>query len=211
MFMFCATAAPMRHPPGEAHSLPAAKPLVTTFASRPLPVNRACETSSRRLAAHPHPHAAFSVVAPVVVSDAATPIRPTTFDSCRQKRMRRHQATRDTTHRRRLSGSRSNQHGVELCQFAAVELVDMAGSEAKAFPSLNAATITSASRTAFDFCRQKRVSRQNGRIDKNVSPQSSIQQRASAQIPSLSPRPQTNIMTSLPALAAFGGEQVSTG
>ena len=51
--MFCATAAPTRHPPGEAHSLPAPAPLVTTLASGPLPVNRASEVPSRRLAAHP--------------------------------------------------------------------------------------------------------------------------------------------------------------
>jgi hypothetical protein len=50
--MFCATAAPTRYPPGEAHSLPAPASLVTTFASGPLPANRASEVASRRLAAH---------------------------------------------------------------------------------------------------------------------------------------------------------------
>jgi hypothetical protein len=53
MFTYCATAAPTRHPPGEALSLPALAPLVTTFAAGPLPANRASEASSRRLAAHP--------------------------------------------------------------------------------------------------------------------------------------------------------------
>ena len=48
----------------------------------------------------PPRHAATSVVAPVAVSasvaasDAATPTRSTTLGSCRQKRIRRHQATR---------------------------------------------------------------------------------------------------------------------
>lgn len=42
----------MRHPPGEAHSLPAPAPLVKTFAAGPLPANRASEVASRRLATH---------------------------------------------------------------------------------------------------------------------------------------------------------------
>ncbi len=49
----CATAAPTRHPPGEAHSPSTPAPLVTTFAAGPLPVNRASEVASRQLAAHP--------------------------------------------------------------------------------------------------------------------------------------------------------------
>ena len=53
MSTFCATVAPTHHPPGEAHSLPAPAPLVTTFAAGPLPVNRASEVAARRLAAHP--------------------------------------------------------------------------------------------------------------------------------------------------------------
>ena len=53
MFTDCATAAPMRHPPGEAHSLPAPAPLVTPFVAGPLPVNRASEVASRCQAAHP--------------------------------------------------------------------------------------------------------------------------------------------------------------
>src|SRR5690606_16712564 len=52
MSTHCATAAPMRHPPGEARSLPALAPLVTTFAAGPLPANRECEVAARRLAAH---------------------------------------------------------------------------------------------------------------------------------------------------------------
>jgi len=52
MFMPCAAAAPTRHPPGEAYSLLAPAPLVTTFAAGPLPVSRASEVASRRLAAH---------------------------------------------------------------------------------------------------------------------------------------------------------------
>ena len=53
MFTFCATAAPTRHPPGEAHSLHAPALLMTTFAAGPLPVSRASKVASRRLAAHP--------------------------------------------------------------------------------------------------------------------------------------------------------------
>jgi hypothetical protein len=53
MYTYCATAAPTRHPPGEAHSPSAPAPLVTTFVTGPLPVNRASEATSRRLAAHP--------------------------------------------------------------------------------------------------------------------------------------------------------------
>jgi hypothetical protein len=50
MFTFCDTTAPTRHPPGEAHSLRAPAPLMTTFAAGPLPVSRASEVASRRLA-----------------------------------------------------------------------------------------------------------------------------------------------------------------
>ena len=53
MSTYCAAAAPTHYPPGEAHSLPATAPLVTTFVAGPLPVNRASEAASRRLAAHP--------------------------------------------------------------------------------------------------------------------------------------------------------------
>jgi len=53
MSTLCATAAPTHYPPGEAHSLPATAPLVTTFVAGPLPVNRASEVAARRLATHP--------------------------------------------------------------------------------------------------------------------------------------------------------------
>ena len=53
MFISCTTAAPTRHPPGEAHSLHAPALLMTTFAAGPLPVSRASKVASRRLAAHP--------------------------------------------------------------------------------------------------------------------------------------------------------------
>jgi hypothetical protein len=54
MSMFCATAAPTRHPLGEAHSPPATAPapLVTTFAAGPLPANSASGVATRRPAAH---------------------------------------------------------------------------------------------------------------------------------------------------------------
>jgi hypothetical protein len=87
------------------------------------------------------PHAASSVVAPVAVSDAATPTRSTTLDSCRQKRIRRHNATRDRSHRRHWpSGCRSNQHCVHACQFAvaqfaAAKLADTAGLEDQPTPA----------------------------------------------------------------------------
>jgi hypothetical protein len=52
MSTHCDAAAPTRRPPGEAHSLPAPAPLVTTFAAGPLSVNSVSEVASRRLAAH---------------------------------------------------------------------------------------------------------------------------------------------------------------
>jgi hypothetical protein len=51
MSTHCAAVAPTRYPPGEAHSLPAPAPLVTTFAAGPLSVTWASEVASRRLAA----------------------------------------------------------------------------------------------------------------------------------------------------------------
>ena len=50
MFMFCATAAPTRHPPGAAHSLPAPAPLVTTFMASPRSMIRAVGGSSTTIA-----------------------------------------------------------------------------------------------------------------------------------------------------------------
>ena len=96
----CATAAPTRHPPGEAHSLPAPAPLVTTFAAGPLPATTGSEVAARLGRSSP-PQSTCRLPSPVSLdSDAATPTRSTTSDSCRQKRIRRHHATRDSTPRR---------------------------------------------------------------------------------------------------------------
>ena len=83
-------------PPGMATD-PLAEPGAENRAGRHVlaPQARACGCRGEP-GGPPHPHAASSVVAPVAVSDAATPTRSTTFDSCRQKRIRRHQATRDS-------------------------------------------------------------------------------------------------------------------
>lgn len=243
MYTYCATAPPTRHPPGEAHFLPPSPPLVTTFAAGPLPLNRACGVRIATTGGASHLRGVLRR-RPVAVSDAETPARSTTFDSCRQKSMRRHQATRDTRsrHPQRLHHPQAGRRVAQLayaptsaaqlqkarspaaqskspCRsvvsqqpdrrrrnsnpfnhfrlvspktheatprdtrqkppsppdspsikptlgpclpFAVAEL----GLEAKALPSLNAATVNSASRTASDFCRQMRVPRQNGRATK---------------------------------------------
>jgi len=48
--MLCATAAPTRHPPGEAHSLPAPAPLVPTFLAGPRSVTWAVDGSTATIA-----------------------------------------------------------------------------------------------------------------------------------------------------------------
>ena len=98
----CATAAPTRHPPGEAHAAPAALPLPTRVAQVAATSGylggaaaRGSTTSepNRRPPVAPSPR-------DNTTGDAPTPTRPTTSALCRQKRIRRHQATRDSTPRR---------------------------------------------------------------------------------------------------------------
>ena len=115
MSTYCATAAPTRHPLGMAPSLPAPPPLMTAFGAPPMGVLACLGGAAARSPVFSRPIASSPVVpavAPrVAPPSAATPTRTTTFDSCRQKRMRRHyatagdtrrhQATRDATPRRR--------------------------------------------------------------------------------------------------------------
>ena len=114
----CAAAAPTRHPPGEAHAAPGALPLPVTTIAAALAMNRAGEhvaggVSDADAAFHFHPprplHAPAGSQPPPTDSsdqacrptttrqgDAPTPTRPTSSAYCRQKRIWRHQATRDS-------------------------------------------------------------------------------------------------------------------
>jgi len=102
MSTYCATAAPTRHPPVEAPS-PSVTALVATFDSGPLPVNRASEVASRRLAAHPsrtrRPLSPFLSLSATPQLPPAQPLS-TSVAQNGSGDTRRHQATRDSTPRR---------------------------------------------------------------------------------------------------------------
>jgi hypothetical protein len=127
----------------------------------------------------PQPQEIRPVVPPVAPAFTATPTRPTTFATCRQKRIRRRQATRDST-RHADSHCDPPSPPPTLPGPAAIRRIDRvhvgelavalsAGTAAKVFLSLKAPSVTSTSRTTFDFCRQKRASRQNGKTTKTPS------------------------------------------
>ena len=99
----CITAAPTRHPSGEAQAAPVALPLPATTIAAALAMNRAGEPLTHR----PQPSLAGGVACPVARHvaaqslrstnvDAPTPTHPTTSALCRPKRIRRHQTTHDT-------------------------------------------------------------------------------------------------------------------
>lgn len=190
MSTYCATAAPTRHPPGEAHSLPTPAPLVTTFASGPLPVNKASEVSWRRLTAHSiRTSRPLSSPASLSATPQLQPAQPlwTRVAKDALGDTRRHQATRDRTSRRRWpSGCRSNQHCVHACQFAVAELADTAGLEDLRLQRLHPVVLSKGNpnshpQETYDFCRQKRVPRQNDHATQftlpKVAPQRTVNRR----------------------------------
>jgi hypothetical protein len=136
----CATAAPLRHPPGEAHSPRAVSPLltaqqlwegsltprtdcpldlfqssreigvgdashITTFMRRPGSTRRGKGTAARQPTSSPRGLSCHPSVPRSIHGGTATPTHPTGCDFCRQKRVPRQNALRDTIHlasRRRL-------------------------------------------------------------------------------------------------------------
>jgi hypothetical protein len=99
MSTLCATAAPTRHPPGEAHAAPAALHLTTRVAQVAAPSGYLGGAAARGSIASSPIEESLSLPSPrdTTTGDAATPTRSTTSAFCRQKRSRRHHATRDGT------------------------------------------------------------------------------------------------------------------
>jgi hypothetical protein len=104
MSTFRAAAAPTRHPPGEAHTAPIPLPLpATRLAQVAAPsgyLGGAASTPQQRNRSGPvAPCRPLWPLSPGdnTTRDIPTPTRPTTSASCRQKRIRRHHATRCRT------------------------------------------------------------------------------------------------------------------
>ena len=103
MSISCATAAPTHHPPGEAHAAPGAlPPLPTRLAQVAAPSGYLGGAAARGSITSSPGEQPVSPLSPhnSTTGDIPTPIRPTTSAFRRPKRIRRHQATRDSAPRR---------------------------------------------------------------------------------------------------------------
>ena len=97
----CDTAAPTRHPPGEAHAAPRALPLTTRLAQVAAPSGYLGGAAARGSTTRSPIEQPLSPLSPRdnTTRDIPTPTHPTTSTFCRPKRIRRHQTTRDRARR----------------------------------------------------------------------------------------------------------------
>jgi len=92
MSTFCDTAAPTRHPPGEAHAAPRALPLTTWLAQVAAPSGYRGGAAARGMTTTSPIEEPLSPLSSHdnTTGDISTPTRSTTSVFCRQKRIRRH-------------------------------------------------------------------------------------------------------------------------
>ena len=95
MSTFCATAAPTRHPPGDAHAAPRALPLTTRVAQVAAPSGYLGGAAARGSTTTSPIKKPLSPLSPRdnTTRDIPTPTHPTTSAYCRPKRIRRRHAT----------------------------------------------------------------------------------------------------------------------
>ena len=152
----CAAAAPTRHPPGEAHAAPRVlSPQTAWVAQVAVPsgylggaaARGSTTSSSIEVALSPHDN---------TTGDTPTPNHPTTSACCRQKRIRRHQATHH-----RVPGRRSRRR-----------LTTSSSIEVALSPRDNTTgdTPTPTHPTTSACCRQKRIRRHQATRDKQRLP-----------------------------------------
>jgi hypothetical protein len=94
MFISCVTAAPIRHPPGEANAAPRALPPPAWVAQVAAPSGYLGGAAARGSITRSPIEGTLSP-RDNTTGDNPTPTSPTTLASCRQKRLRRHKASRD--------------------------------------------------------------------------------------------------------------------
>lgn len=196
MSISSATAAPTRHPSGEAHASPRILPLTTRIAQVAAPsgaLNDAATSGSPTSSPREDP---LSLLSPRdhATGDAPTPTRPTTAACCRPKRIRRRHATRDTAGRQQAFVGCVSDADVAHHAMPQRRHQDALGSEtlpqlsrhanrrrsvALSCPPIRAGvTRNLCPASLYAFCRQKRARRQG-------SPRESSQEKRQ---PSPSPR-----------------------